>query len=112
MSTRRTTVIAALLLAFLPTLPFILGGCESKPAEPVFDNIFDPEGPELGDPLNVRASLGDTSITVSWDQPQSFGIAFYEISHSNSYGSGYEFFEIVPHTTLPTGFLAKRVLGG
>ncbi|MBU8872072.1 MAG: fibronectin type III domain-containing protein [Gemmatimonadales bacterium] len=106
MSTSRITLIAAFLLTFLPALSIILGGCESNPAEPVFDNIFDPEGPELGDPLHVMATYSDTSITVIWDQPQDFGIAFYEISHSNSYGSGYEFFESVDHTDLSSGFLA------
>ena len=103
MSSRRITIAAAVLLAFLPALPVILGGCESKPSEPVFDNIFDPEGPLLGDPLNVHAALGDTAINVTWDQPQGFGIALYEVSHSNGYGAIYDFFRTAEHTTAPFG---------
>jgi hypothetical protein len=106
MSTRRITVTAALLLALLPAGIFLLGGCESKPTEPVFDNPFDPDGPYLGDPLFVFATLNDTAAAVSWVQYQGFNIFEYEVFHSNSYGSGYERIEpggIVPHTSTGPG---------
>ena len=103
MSIRRFTVTAAFLLALAPFAFFLLGGCESKPSEPVFDNGFDPEGPLLGDPLDVRATLGDTAITVIWTEPQGYNISFYEVSHSSTYGSGYECVEAVAHTGTGLG---------
>lgn len=103
MTERRKSIAAALLLAVLSAGALLLGGCESKPAEPVFDNVFDPEGPLLGDPLFVFATRNDTSIVVSWAQRQGFSIALYEVSHSTSYGSGYELFSTVLHTDATSG---------
>jgi hypothetical protein len=84
MALRRT--LTALLIAALATAgaAALLGGCEKSPSAPEFDNIFDPDGPENGQPLHLTASLSGTKITLSWTQPQGFGISYYQILHSLS----------------------------
>lgn len=78
-STPTIVLLAALALAALAAL---LAGCESRPAEPAYDNPWDPDGPLGGDALQVRAAAADTVIYVTWNQPQGQGITFYVVSHT------------------------------
>lgn len=94
---------AAAALLLIAALGLGLGGCESKPEAPTFDNVFDPDGPYAGDPLRISCDFADSTITVKWFQPQGYGIAYYSVSHSNSPGSGFEFLEDVAATASETG---------
>lgn len=111
MEIRSRRIIAALLFAALTGAAALalLGGCENTPAEPVFDNIFDPAGPGDGDPLNLFASLGDTAIILNWVQPQGYGISYYEISHSLNPFDTYQIVGTVEQSTSGAGlFLYPR----
>lgn len=90
----KTAALIALAVAALS-----LGGCQRAPEGPEFQNPFDPLGPGGGDPLHVTAAVSDTMILVLWDQPQGLGITSYDINHSTSYGTGYEYVATVAHTT-------------
>lgn len=105
METRSRRIIFALLFAALTAAAglALLGGCEKNPGEPVYNNIFDPAGPGDGDPLNMVASLGDTAIILNWIQPQGYGIAYYEISHSLNRFSDYLIVGTVEQTTSAAG---------
>ena len=56
---RRILTIALVLALGVPTLFSLLPGCESTPAEPEYNNPFDPEGPDAGDPLKLTATAQD-----------------------------------------------------
>ena len=99
MPLRRIITTLFLVALAVPVVLALLAGCETSPTAPVFENIFDPDGPEDGNPLKLRATLGDTSITLSWTQPQDFGFAYYELSHSLNYFNGYLPIGSVDHTT-------------
>ncbi|MBE0567051.1 MAG: fibronectin type III domain-containing protein [Krumholzibacteria bacterium] len=86
----------------------LLAGCESKPAEPAFDNPWDPDGPLGGDALQVRATAGDTTIAVTWTQPQGYGITLYVVSHTLDAGGDWEDVAEVNHSTSTTGFFSYR----
>ena len=89
---RRAIVLAFLLALVSITLVSVLTGCDSTPEKPVYDNPFDPNGPNGGDPYDLTATLGDTTITLSWIQPQGFGITNFDVLHSTSLVE--EFFSI------------------
>jgi hypothetical protein len=72
------------------------------PRCPGYENLFDPDGANGGDPLQLIAALGDSlKITLAWSQPQGYDIANYEISHSLLPAEGYMVVGTVPHTTGP-----------
>lgn len=82
-----------------------LPGCSSNPSAPVFNNIFDPDGPAGGNPLQLTATLSDSSILLSWTQPQDFNISSYELSHSYNYFSDFLPFGSVDQTEATFGTL-------
>ncbi len=84
MSSRRTTIIALLLALISITVLAVIAGCDSTPEAPVYNNPFDPNGTEGGDPFHLVATLGDTTITLVWDQPQGYNLTSYEVWHSTS----------------------------
>ena len=86
-STPTLVLLAALALAAAGAL---LGGCESKPAAPVFENPWDPDSPTGGDALRLNASAGDTTITLFWTHPRGHGITLYVISHTLDPDAGWE----------------------
>ncbi|MFO7609737.1 MAG: Ig-like domain-containing protein [Candidatus Krumholzibacteriia bacterium] len=101
-STPTIVLLAALALAAGAAL---LAGCESRPAEPVYDNPWDPDGPLEGDALQVRASASDTTIIVFWNQPQGQGITLYVVSHALDAGGEWVDVGEVPHVAgSPSGF--------
>jgi hypothetical protein len=81
----------------------VLAGCESRPAEPVFDSPWDPDGPDGGDALAVTAFAGDSTITVSWNQPQGQGIETYLVGHTLDPGGAWEDLAEVPATASANG---------
>ena len=60
MKLRRILTIALVLALGVPTLFSLLPGCESTPAEPEYNNPFDPLGPDAGDPLKLTATRPTT----------------------------------------------------
>lgn len=98
-SGHRGLLPAAIGLLLLAAGSAGLLGCESKPAEPVYDNVFDPDGPWSGDPLQIACTATDTFISVTWNQPQGYGIATYAVNVSDQSGSGYELIEEVAATS-------------
>ena len=97
MSIRRI-LVSSFMVALAITVGFgLLPGCESKPAAPDYNNVFDGE-----DPLNPMAVIGDSTITLSWTQPQGYNIAEYILSHSFD-GFEYTNFDTVEHTTTDVG---------
>ncbi len=100
---RRITIALFLTaLGLAGTLAF-LAGCEKSPSAPVFDNPFDPQGPDSGNPLHLTATLGNSSILLSWTQPQGFNIAYYELSHSFNYFSDFLPIGSVEHSDAAFG---------
>lgn len=99
-TTRSRTIGLALLatLALAATLA-LLPGCESTPAEPEYDNPFDPDGPNGGDALQVTAKVTVLGISVGWTQPQGMGITFYRISHRDDPDGAWEEIGEKDHTT-------------
>ena len=92
MDNRRLALIALLLPAAVATVLIVLialAGCESRPTDPVYDNPFDPAGPDGGDPLDVQATATDTSVIVTWSQPDHPAVASYTVLHSLSYSSNF-----------------------
>lgn len=89
-------------LTVLGLAVLFLVGCQNATDAPDFQNPFDPQGPDGGDPLHVSAAVSDTFILIIWDQPQGLGITSYDINHSLSFGSGYEYVASVPHTAAAT----------
>ncbi len=85
MSLRRTLIIAFLLALLIPTSLAILSGCDSTPEAPVYDNPFDPDGANGGDPFDLIATLGDTNITLVWNNIADYDLASYKVLHSLSY---------------------------
>ena len=108
MRTASTPIIALLATLALAAGFVLFGGCESNPAEPVYDNPWDPDGPEGGDALQVQATAQDTVINVTWNQPQGQGILLYVVSHTLD--AGGEWLEVgeVNATTTTLGFFAYR----
>ncbi len=102
MSDRRIIRLIFFLACGAVALGAVLAGCESKPAAPEFDNPFDPAGPDGGGPLNLRATASDTFILLMWDQPQGLGITSYDVNHSFSPGTGYEYAATVNATSAPS----------
>ncbi len=103
MTLRRFKIIAFVLALGIPAVFSLLPGCENTPSEPVFDNPFDPLGPDGGDPLQAQAdAINDTTINITWNQPQDMGITKYFISRSAFRDSGYSQLGEEDHTTTPT----------
>jgi hypothetical protein len=91
---------AALALLSMALLPLAgLTGCERAPEAPVWDNPFDPLGPDEGDPLQLRAVVAGNIITLSWLQPQGMGLTEYAISRADHPDSAWTGLALVPHTT-------------
>lgn len=78
-----------------------LTGCERAPEPPVWDNPFDPTGPEDGDPLNLRVMMNSGQVTLAWAQPQGMGIVQYAISHSEQPDTGWSSLALVDATSSP-----------
>jgi|GEM_PF-1690585 len=100
---RRVLVIAFILALGLPTAISLLTGCENTPSAPEYANPFDPLGPDGGDPLQLRAeAINDTTINLTWNQPQGLGITKYIISYSAYRDSNYEEKDTKEQTANPT----------
>lgn len=97
----RILVLVAALAAAVGLI--VLAGCDSKPAAPVFGSPWDPDGPDGGDALQVSAIAGDTTINVTWNQPQGLGIEVYVVGHSLDPADGWEDIAEVNATTLALG---------
>ena len=103
MTTRRLLTIALVLALGVPTVFSLLPGCESTPSEPVYENPFDPLGPDGGDPLQVVAQAIKDTVRISWKQPQDMGLTHYIISKSEFRDSGYDELGGLDHSTLEKG---------
>jgi hypothetical protein len=100
---RRILAVAFVMALGVPVVFSLLPGCESSPSEPVYDNPFDPLGPDAGDPLQVQATAtNDTTVVLQWNQPQGLGITNYIISNSAFRDSGYGEIGEKEHTSAPT----------
>ena len=100
---RRLLAITFVLMLGIPVVFSLLPGCESSPSEPVYNNPFDPLGPDGGDPLQVRATaFNDTTVKLTWNQPQGMGITKYVISSSPQRESGWGVIGNQDHTANPT----------
>ncbi len=104
MPLRRTIILATMLALISIPAVSLLSGCDSKPDTPAYDNPFDPNGPNAGDPFNLVATLGDTTISLIWDQPQGYNLVTYEVMHSTNMFE--EFFSVgsVEANALDTAF--------
>ena len=92
--------LAPLALVALALLPLAgLTGCEGAPEAPIWDNPFDPLGPNEGDPLQLRATVAVNSISLTWKQPQGMGIDEYLISRAGGPDGPWSSLALVPHTT-------------
>ena len=110
MDFRRLLLIAGLVCLGMAGFGLLLAGCESKPTAPQFDNAFDPEAPGGGDPLQPSAQAADTTVTVSWHQPQSHNIAKYDILHALSPTAAFVPVGEVEHTaTAMNSFTHKGI---
>ena len=96
MLTRRNLLPILLVSATLIGGYTLLTGCESKPTAPVYDNPFDPENGS--DPLQVSAVAEDTTVTVSWTQPQGYDIVSYDVYYSVQFSTGFSKVGSVEHT--------------
>lgn len=93
------------LLAVLALLPLIgPAGCERAPAPPVWDNPFDPTGPDDGDPLQLSVLVADGQITLTWNQPQGQGITEYAISRADDQAGPWSSLALVAHTNTVNMF--------
>jgi len=100
---RGILAVAFVLALGVPVVFSLLPGCESSPSEPVYENPFDPLGPDAGDPLQVQATAtNDTTVVLQWNQPQGLGITNYIISNSAFRDSGYGEIGETEHTSAPT----------
>lgn len=90
-------VLTLIALALLPLVG--PGGCEREPELPVWDNPFDPLGPDGGDPLRLRAVINGNQISLSWLQPQGMDIDEYVISRADGPDLPWSGLALVPHTT-------------
>ena len=103
MTFRRLLAIAFVMALGVPVVFSLLPGCDNSPSEPVYNNPFDPLGPDGGDPLQVRAvAFNDTTVKLTWNQPQGMGITKYVISSSPLRDSGYDVIGNQEHTANPT----------
>ena len=103
MNHRRILPALIVLALGLPILFSVLPGCESNPAEPDYSNPFDPLGPDGGDPLKLMAdAINDTTIRLTWNQPQGLGITKYTLSHSFLPDSNYSELGEKDHSENPT----------
>ncbi len=100
MSIRRIPLL--LLLLTLGALALV-GGCETKPTEPSYGNLFDPDGPDGGDPFHLVATYGSGKINLVWTHPEGYGITSYDVLQSPTYFG--EYFSIAP-VTPPTEGIA------
>ncbi len=103
-NTRLGVWTVALALALIAAGALWIAGCESKPAEPVFENPFDADGPLAGTPMDIQATRGDSLYTVTWQQLPGYGISAYDVIVSTEYDSGYEFWQSFAPTTQPRAF--------
>ncbi len=99
MSFRRTIIIAILLALLTPVTLALLSGCDSTPEQPNFSNPFDPNGPNGGDPFDLTASLGDTNITLIWNNIQGYDLATYDVWHSLNF---FDFYSSLGSVEVPT----------
>jgi len=103
MTFRRLLAIAFIMALGVPVVFSLLPGCDNSPSEPAYNNPFDPLGPDGGDPLQVRAvAFNDTTVKLTWNQPQGMGITKYVISSSPLRDSGYDVIGNQEHTANPT----------
>lgn len=105
---RRLLTIALVLALGLPTVFSLLPGCDKTPAEPEFQNPFDPAGPDEGDPLQVRVEASpvqDNTLQITWNQPQNMGLTHYVISGTDNLESNWTEIGSKDHTTAPTSNL-------
>jgi hypothetical protein len=105
MAMRRIIITLLVAVSGLVAMTAVLSGCEKSPAEPEYNNIFDPEGPDGGNPFELTATLSDSAIVLSWTQPQGYGISYYELSHSFNFFSDFLPIGSVDHTTQTFGTL-------
>ena len=106
MTPRRLLTIALVLALGVPTVFSLLPGCDSTPSEPVYENPFDPLGPDGGDPIQVKVEAeasNDTTVQLSWKQPQGMGLTHYIISRSDFRDSNYSEIGGKDHTSNPFG---------
>ena len=99
MSLRRTIIVTILLSLLIPTALSLLSGCDSTPDEPEFNNPFDPNGPNAGDPFELVATLGDTNITLLWNNIHGYDLVSYEVMHSLNF---FENFFSIGTVEVPT----------
>jgi hypothetical protein len=71
---------AMLLVSLLAAA--VLVGCSERPAEPVWDNPFDPDNPSSVDPFMVSATQFNGTVTIQWTPLDGFGLVIYKIEHS------------------------------
>lgn len=103
MTIRRTLSYLVVLTLISVAVGSFLTGCEEIPTEPVFANIFDPNNPDGGNALQLAANMSGGSILLTWNQPQNFGISYYEITHSFNFFSDFLPIANVDQTTIAIG---------
>ena len=75
---RPTRIVPAVLAATLVAaalLPLLGAGCTERPADPAWDNPFDPLGPAGGDPWNLQARYVSNYVFLTWSQPDFADLA-------------------------------------
>lgn len=105
MAMRRIIITVLVVGVLIGGLSALLNGCESSPVAPEYNNIFDPQVPGSGNPFELTATLSGADILLSWNQPQGYGIAYYELSHSFNFFSDFIPIGTVDHTTGVFGTL-------
>jgi hypothetical protein len=94
--------VPALLLVLALLLSLALAACEHSSEIPSYDNPFDPDAPTGGDALALSARVSGGDISLTWQQPQGYGIVEYVIQHSYDPDSGYDDPILVEHTAAAT----------
>ena len=102
MATRRIIVTFTVLGLGMIGLLAVLAGCESTPAEPEFQNVFDLDVNGGANPFELTATVSGSTILLSWTQRDGYGISYYELSHSFNFFSDFLPIGSVDHTGTGT----------
>jgi len=82
---RRLAPLWPLLLAAV-AVAAVLASCGKDPAEPVYDNPFDPDAATGGDAFQLQGGYqaGVQYVRLTWHQLQGHGIIVYRVLHATS----------------------------
>jgi len=102
-------------IGFVSIVALLVFSCTHRPAEPQFNNPFDPEN-AAGDPFRLTAQYATSSVSLHWSAPPVAGITDYKVLRSlQQSGGSYDVVGVVPataaarQTTTDTKFKRNRI---